>query len=1535
MTSDWTRSAETSLARYVTATAAKHLRTYADPNRLKEDVRHETAVLEAAYRHRQVIELIQNGADALRDHDGGGRIEVVLAERAIYVANEGVPLTEDGLTGLLYVGLSEKKGKEIGRLGVGFKSVLEITSTPKFLSRSVSLSFDERRSRQRIEQVVGPVEHAVPVMRLAEVIDPYDIARDDEVVHEMMQWASSIVVLPLDRGRPEWLPETLTQQHFRQEFLLFSPQVTDLVLDDRWNNRIRRIGCHRDGATLVLTESGSEASPPPTEWQVRTQTVELSDEARADGGERFGRSSVDLAWAVPQATEEATKYRELWAFFPIPGVTSSLPGILNTAWKLSEDRGNLVEGPLNEELLEAAAALVLNHLTSHAPSNRPGFVLDLLPPIPPQWGQRSGAGWASRLLQEMIWELAPSAAIVPSESGEWHLSSELKLWPQWINKPGLGDVVSRWRGAIAKPEEWVHRSVMTETRVPRAQHLKVRGASSLEWIEAMRSEDAALTSSVNAVELVAEVLDHEAVRSSRQGLTEARIVRTESGSWISIADARMDESAPPDEAPARGLRQLVREIHKRLGISSSVEERSLVELATPPMDAATAEAFWTSVHELGTPRAIEALRGLDSLSHVLVRTAGGAFVPNERALMPGRIVGPDDAEHAVDVRFHEGDRELLTRIGVSDVPGFRAGASSADRFHREYLREHENQWRSLQQEHVGSTPDYGRAVVRPTEGEPRFPNSVELMSQLEQIARHRWTRWALTDAGWDIPWRVDHATQRKYKTLQIPSPLAWAIQRYGVLDTSQGPVVATSSVSPNLAHFRKYLAVAENLTSDGAEALGLPSSLESLPDRLVADAFQLAASLADSVLDTSPVSFLRELAEAGWRPGFDLGSPALTDRLNEAEEARAGGTRVWISRTQDKDDWPAGWEFSRIERPPATAAGEIDVFSLVELFPTVAERLEDGPTVSVWLCDKVIQGDATIDFARDVDVLLLSRATGQEARLEWVVNELLGTIDPAVRQDAVDAALRLRDDGLLQSVRSADSDRTRLVALLGPERLARAVAQLLPSQEYGPPDAQAAALLTTFGPSTLREVRHLLPQSLGVPTQWAGGDLALRFVRNLGFSDEFAGRRKAERPDEERVLGPTVAGELHDFQKEISQRLQALLDERARGVVDLPTGAGKTRVAIESILEHARREGRLGLVLWMAEREELCEQAVTQWLQLWRSKGLIDQELRVSRCWGGRNVEQAFEGDAQVVVASRQQLHRRLRDTRLAWLQGAELLVIDEAHHSTAGTYLEILRWLGGDAGSYPSVLGLSATPFRSDATRTDHLARLFGRSLVGGEMMGPTWRERIRWLQQKGYLSHVDLRDLQRGVVLPTTQEAEALSAEPNLTTGLDLLNQRLGADEGRNHQLVEVIEELDDEWPVIVFAGSVTHAQRLATMLSERGISARPVWGELAPWARRDAIEAFRDRRVRVLTNFNVLSEGFDAPQTRAVIIARLVQSDGLFLQMLGRGMRGPENGGTERCQLITTGERLPDRFDKDGQLDIERFEYLWAADDERRGQ
>ncbi len=62
-----------------------------------------------------------------------------------------------------------------------------------------------------------------------------------------------------------------------------------------------------------------------------------------------------------------------------------------------------------------------------------------------------------------------------------------------------------------------------------------------------------------------------------------------------------------------------------------------------------------------------------------------------------------------------------------------------------------------------------------------------------------------------------------------------------------------------------------------------------------------------------------------------------------------------------------------------------------------------------------------------------------------------------------------------------------------------------------------------------------------------------------------------------------------------------------------------------------------------------------------------------------------------------------------------------------------------------------------------------------------------------------------------------------------------------------------------------------------------------------------ADREQIERVLTRIGVLAAGFDAPKVAAVVITRPTMSAALYEQMVGRGLRGPLNGGTKRCRVI----------------------------------
>ena len=110
-------------------------------------------------------------------------------------------------------------------------------------------------------------------------------------------------------------------------------------------------------------------------------------------------------------------------------------------------------------------------------------------------------------------------------------------------------------------------------------------------------------------------------------------------------------------------------------------------------------------------------------------------------------------------------------------------------------------------------------------------------------------------------------------------------------------------------------------------------------------------------------------------------------------------------------------------------------------------------------------------------------------------------------------------------------------------------------------------------------------------------------------------------------------------------------------------------------------------------------------------------------------------------------------------------------------------------------------------------------------------------------------------------------------------------------------------------MFACSVAHADLLADVLRIRGYDAASVTSATDADQRSRIISKFRDGlHYQILTNFGVLTTGFDAPKTNVAFIARPTQSVVLYSQMVGRVARGPRAGGNDECTVFTVQDDIP---------------------------
>ena len=189
--------------------------------------------------------------------------------------------------------------------------------------------------------------------------------------------------------------------------------------------------------------------------------------------------------------------------------------------------------------------------------------------------------------------------------------------------------------------------------------------------------------------------------------------------------------------------------------------------------------------------------------------------------------------------------------------------------------------------------------------------------------------------------------------------------------------------------------------------------------------------------------------------------------------------------------------------------------------------------------------------------------------------------------------------------------------------------------------------LAQLGPATLNSLKDTLTEEgLKPPARWNTVE-ARTFVASIGFPEEFAASPVTRREAEEYISGPIELPPLHDFQEEVLAGIRHLIStgtKRRRAVVSLPTGGGKTRVTVEgAVLLVLRPESESRTVLWVAQTDELCEQAVQSFRQVWLNLGAQKTDLRISRLWGGNPNPATQDPDKpQVVVASIQTLNSRM-----------------------------------------------------------------------------------------------------------------------------------------------------------------------------------------------------------------------------------------------------------------------------------------------------
>jgi DNA repair protein RadD len=319
--------------------------------------------------------------------------------------------------------------------------------------------------------------------------------------------------------------------------------------------------------------------------------------------------------------------------------------------------------------------------------------------------------------------------------------------------------------------------------------------------------------------------------------------------------------------------------------------------------------------------------------------------------------------------------------------------------------------------------------------------------------------------------------------------------------------------------------------------------------------------------------------------------------------------------------------------------------------------------------------------------------------------------------------------------------------------------------------------------------------------------------------------------------------DLRPYQEATVESLRQLVREGKRRLLCIsPTGSGKT-VTFCHVVQSAVGRGSRALII--AHRRELVGQASQKLNAFGVPHGIIQAGFPMSL-------------HRPVQVASIQSLL-----ARPGVLNRVDLVVIDECHHVTASNgYSKVLE-------RYPNalVLGVTATPWRLDG---HGLADIFDSHVVS-----TTPRE----LRDQGYLVPVG------------GWEYEGIDTSEARVKGGDFVPGDLTASATSRR----VVGDIVAEWVAhaagkrtVLFAVSIEQSRIMSAEFRKLGVPAEHVDGEMPTSERAAVLARLRSGETLVVSNCNVLTEGFDLPDLEVCILARPTLSTSLYLQMVGRVLR-----------------------------------------------
>lgn len=332
---------------------------------------------------------------------------------------------------------------------------------------------------------------------------------------------------------------------------------------------------------------------------------------------------------------------------------------------------------------------------------------------------------------------------------------------------------------------------------------------------------------------------------------------------------------------------------------------------------------------------------------------------------------------------------------------------------------------------------------------------------------------------------------------------------------------------------------------------------------------------------------------------------------------------------------------------------------------------------------------------------------------------------------------------------------------------------------------------------------------------------------------------------------------LRPYQKECIETLNENFKTEKYQLIQLPTGSGKTVIFWEYITKYAKS------ALILVPSITLAEQVMNV------SQHFIDKS-KISCKYGKKRHIKNFKDYHVTTFHSFKSFIKQNEKIQKKF----DIVVIDECHRSKSTVFEKQLNKFS----NYERCFGVTATPYRLDER---NLMEIF--SCI-------SFKKSLNEMIEEGYLCDLIGKRIETKIKLSSNVKSNDFSST--------FLSKNLCNAE-RNNIIVDSYSRNCTDRKTIIFCIDISHCEKLKSIFLEKGYLAESIHQKKSHSDRKRILSDFKEGKINILLNVQMLTEGFDEPSIQAVIIARPTMSKALYTQMVGRGTR--IYPGKKNCLII----------------------------------